>query len=104
VLFEHLRVDDGREDDFDALGSLSSKHDLDRCIVARADGTVGDVDFAGREWRGVFEALGDPSYFARVAVDPEGGTIAWPNGTDMAPEPLYDEARRNVAHATPASG
>jgi len=41
---------------------------------------------------------------ARVAVDPEGGTIAWPNGTDMAPEPLYDEARRNVAHATPASG
>ncbi|MBA3860924.1 MAG: DUF2442 domain-containing protein [Solirubrobacterales bacterium] len=75
-----------------------------RLRLTFADGTVGDVDFAGREWRGVFEALGDPSYFARVAVDPEGGTIAWPNGTDMAPEPLYDEARRNVAHATPASG
>jgi hypothetical protein len=57
------------------------------------DGTVGDVDFAGREWRGVFEPLGDPRYFARVRVDPDGGTIAWPNGVDMAPEPLYERAR-----------
>lgn len=36
------------------------------------DGTVGDVDFRGSEWRGVFEPLGDPAYFARVDVDPEG--------------------------------
>jgi hypothetical protein len=60
-----------------------------------ADGTVGDVDFSGREWRGVFEPLKDPSYFARVEVDPDAGTITWPGGLDMAPEPLYDEARRN---------
>jgi hypothetical protein len=59
------------------------------------DGTVGDVDFAGRVWRGVFEPLGDPAYFARVRVDPEAGTITWPNGVDMAPEPLYEQARRN---------
>jgi hypothetical protein len=39
------------------------------------DGTVGDVDFAGREWRGVFEPLSDPVYFARVTVDAEAGTI-----------------------------
>jgi len=59
-----------------------------------ADGTVGEVHFADREWRGVFEPLRDPAYFARVAVDPESGTIAWPNGADMAPEPLYEAARR----------
>ena len=57
------------------------------------DGTVGDVDFTGREWRGVFEPLRDPAFFARVEVDSEAGTITWPDGLDMAPEPLYDEAR-----------
>ena len=73
-----------------------------RLRLTFADGTVGDVDFAGREWAGVFEPLADPSYFARVSVDPDAGTIAWPNGTDMAPEPLYKEARRHLAHASPA--
>jgi hypothetical protein len=64
------------------------------------DGTVGDVDFTGRDWRGVLELLRDPAYFARVAVDPDGGTIAWPNGVDLAPEPLYAEARTNLARAS----
>jgi hypothetical protein len=63
------------------------------------DGTVGDVDFSGHEWRGVFEPLRDPEYFARVTIDPDAGTITWPNGIDMAPEPLYAEARANLAHA-----
>lgn len=61
------------------------------------DGTVGDVDFTDRAWTGVFERHADPRYFARVAVDPELGTITWPDGTDMAPETLLDEARRNPA-------
>jgi hypothetical protein len=69
-----------------------------RLRLSFADGTVGDVDFSGRVWRGVFEPLRDPAYFARVAVDPEAGTIAWPDGLDMAPEPLYAEARANLAH------
>ncbi|MGH3304769.1 MAG: DUF2442 domain-containing protein [Streptosporangiaceae bacterium] len=38
------------------------------------------------------EPLNDPDYFARVAVDTEAGTIVWPNGIDLAPEPLYDQA------------
>lgn len=59
------------------------------------DGTVGDVDFTRREWRGVFESLRDPAYFARVEVDPEAGTITWPGGLDMAPEPLTTEARHH---------
>ena len=63
-----------------------------------ADGIVGDVDFTGRSWRGVFGPLQDPVFFALVEVDPEAGTIAWPGGLDMAPEPLYAEA---LQHLTP---
>lgn len=59
------------------------------------DGVTGEVAFEGREWRDVFEPLADQAFFAQVRVDPELGTIAWPNGADMAPEPLYAEARRN---------
>jgi hypothetical protein len=64
-----------------------------------ADGTVGDVDFTARDWQGVFVPLRDPAYFARVEVDAEAGTITWPDGVDMAPEPLYDEARRHPVRA-----
>ncbi len=65
------------------------------------DGVVGDVSFADREWKGVFEPLRDPMRFAKVAI--EFGTLAWPEeGLDMAPEPLYEEARahpvRGAAH------
>jgi hypothetical protein len=74
-----------------------------RLRLAFDDGTVGEIDFAAREWRGVFEPLRDPDYFARVTVDPEGGTIAWPNGVDMAPEPLYAAARQSSASAVAAS-
>lgn len=65
-----------------------------RLRLTFADGTTGDVDFTSRAWRGVFEPLRDPAFFARVEVDAEAGTIAWPGGLDIAPEPLYEEARR----------
>jgi hypothetical protein len=64
------------------------------------DGIVGDVDFSDREWRGVLAPLRDPAYFSQVRVDPESGTIAWPNGVDLAPEPLYEAARRNRVEPT----
>jgi Protein of unknown function (DUF2442) len=57
-----------------------------------SDGTVGDVDFSAERWTGVLEVLNDPAYFAQVRVDPEAGTIAWPDGLDLAPEPLYERA------------
>jgi hypothetical protein len=63
------------------------------------DGTVGDVDFRDTEWRGVLKPLADPGYFSRVAVAPDSGTISWPNGVDLAPEPLYESARLNPAQA-----
>ncbi|HEV3319183.1 MAG TPA: DUF2442 domain-containing protein [Solirubrobacteraceae bacterium] len=63
------------------------------------DGTVGDVAFEDGHWTGVFEPLRDPQRFAQVHV--EGGTIVWPDyGLDMAPEPLYAQARQHqVTHA-----
>lgn len=54
------------------------------------DGLEGELDFAGRDWHGVFEPLSDPSYFRRVELDPELGTIVWPNGADIAPETLHN--------------
>ena len=58
-----------------------------------SDGTVGDVDFSSERWTGVLEPLNDPAYFARAVADPEAGTVVWPGGIDLAPEPLYEQAR-----------
>jgi len=53
------------------------------------DGTTRDVDLS-RELTGeVFEPLADPELFRRVALNPETGTIEWPNGADFAPEFLH---------------
>jgi hypothetical protein len=40
----------------------------------------------------VSEPLADPAFFAKAFFDPEGRTVAWPNGFDMAPETLYERA------------
>ena len=64
------------------------------------DGTIGDVDFTDEDWRGVLAPLGDPATFAQVKV--EQGTLVWPGGLDIAPEPLYREAKRRIPH-TPAA-
>ncbi len=42
---------------------------------------------------GVFERLKDDSYFRQVHVNPDVGTIVWPNGADLCPDVLYDRSR-----------
>lgn len=61
------------------------------------DGTVGDVRFTEDEWMGVLAPLRDPATFAKVRVDRQLGTLVWPGGLDIAPEPLYHEARQHLA-------
>lgn len=62
------------------------------------DGTEGDVDFSEYLDRGtVFEPLRERGFFIQARI--EGGTIAWPNGADVAPERLYekvDSAKRRI--------
>ena len=58
-----------------------------------SDGTAGDVDFSAEQWTGVLAPLNDPGYFAEVTVDHEAGTMVWPDGIDLAPEPLYEQAK-----------
>lgn len=53
------------------------------------DGVQRRVDMEPLLGGEVFQPLRDPDYFARVTVDPDAGTIAWPNGADLAPEFLY---------------
>jgi len=54
------------------------------------DGTEKHIDIS--QWfRGpVFKPLKDSSFFKKFFV--EAGTIAWPNGVDIAPEALYGAA------------
>jgi len=54
------------------------------------DGVEGVVDLAlDLSFQGVFEPLRDPGYFAQVHVDPDLGTVVWPNGADLDPDVLY---------------
>ena len=57
------------------------------------DGTVRDVDLSEELHGQVFEPLRDPELFSKVEVNPETGTIEWPNGADFAPEFLADVGR-----------
>jgi hypothetical protein len=58
------------------------------------DGLIPKVDmdcFSGR-FDGVFAPLLDLAFFIQVKVDPEIGTIVWPNGADICPDVLYSFA------------
>jgi hypothetical protein len=54
------------------------------------DGVEGVVKLEPHlSFRGVFEPLRDPAYFAQVRVDRQSGTVVWANGADLDPDVLY---------------
>ena len=57
--------------------------------VTFTDGTGRDIDLEPYLRGPIFEPLRDPANFGAVAVDPELGTIVWPNGADLCPDVLY---------------
>jgi len=59
-----------------------------------ADGVQAKLNFAGKVVGrgGVFTPLEDMDFFKQVRVDPEAGTLVWPNDVDLDPDVLYSEA------------
>lgn len=68
-----------------------------RLRLTFADGLVFDLDLEQKlsgKVGSIFEPLRDPEFFAKAFVDPGLGTVVWPNGADLAPDALHEQAAR----------
>ena len=75
-----------------------------RLQIEFEDGVKGIVDIAKLiQFTGVFAPLEDRAYFVQVTVNPDLGTISWPNEADIDPDVLYacvtGEPMPSFAHA-----
>ncbi len=82
---------------------MGSSHDSktigkNRVRIRFSDGVVGEIDLSSFAGKGVFAIWNDPEEFAKVFIDPENHTLAWPGGIDLCPETLY----RDVMTQNPA--
>jgi len=74
-----------------------------RLRLTFTDGLVRVIDLSGELWGPMAEPLQDPDYFRQVSVDPELGTVVWPNGFDLDPDVLhgdYEPVGRSAAQAS----
>jgi hypothetical protein len=74
------------------LHDIVEAHPLDghRLFLTFDDGASGTIDLGAMiRFDGVLAPLCDADYFAQVRVDPELGTVVWPNGADLCPDVLH---------------
>ena len=61
-----------------------------RLQIEFEDGVHGIIHVAKLiEFTGIFAPLSNPGYFDQVRVNPELGTVTWPNEADLDPDVLY---------------
>ena len=58
--------------------------------VRFTDGSEQRIDFQALLRGALFGPLRDLATFNQVTVDPEAGTLVWPNGADFDPATLHD--------------
>ena len=59
-------------------------------VVSFTDGTEQRIDFQPVLYGTLLRPLRDLSTFNAVRLDPEAGTLTWPNGADFDPATLHD--------------
>ena len=85
--------------DLEPLIDVTGVRVLARYVVELtfADGDVRVIDLESLLWGEMFEPLvANYSMFREVRVDPNAGTIVWPNGADISPRTLYAESKPTV--------
>jgi hypothetical protein len=76
---------------------IGARHISGFIVSARFDdGSEKYVDVSQWFKGPVFEPLKDPKFFKKFFI--EGGTLAWPNGVDIAPEALYAARESSKRH------
>jgi hypothetical protein len=71
-----------------------------RLRVGFVDGTSRVIDLGpllAQPVGPIFEPLRHLDFFAQASVDPETGTVVWPNGADLAPEEIHEGSFDEVA-------
>ena len=68
------------------------------------DGTTQRIDFRPVLEGALFGPLRDLAVFNAVALDPEAGTLTWPNGADFDPATVHDWSEVASQLAAMASG
>lgn len=68
-----------------------------RLRVSFDDGSAQVIDFEPILEGKLYGPLRDHEFFAAVEVDPEVGTLVWPNGADFDPTTLHDWPDREPA-------
>jgi Protein of unknown function (DUF2442) len=72
-----------------------------RVFLRFDDGVEGEIDLSSLMiFEGVFAPLKTAERFAEMRVNPDLGTICWPNGADIAPEALYEALLQHLRRVT----